>query len=135
MNAPSPSAEAVWGTSVWIAVFNDEAKASAIPAAIGPRRAVCTPIVLAELVSRATRGRVRRGSPLRDVEPHARYEPLTREDALAGGEWLARLRAKGRHRVGLGGCLIHATARRIGAVVLTADSDLDGEPGVIRIKE
>lgn len=134
MNAPGPGTEAVFDTSVWIALFNDETRVAHLAAAAGVRRAVTTPIVLAELVANSKRGRIKHANPLADVETHARYEPLTREDVLAGGEQLARLRGKGRNRVGLGDCLIHATARRIGAALVTADSDLEGEPGVIFLK-
>lgn len=135
MNPAVPArAEVVLDTSVWIVIFNDDPRASLLGAAQADRRAVVTPIVLAELVANFRRGRVRRADPVRDVEERARMEPLTREDALAGGELLARLRAKGRERVGLGDCLIYATARRIGADLITADSDLEGEPGVVLVK-
>jgi predicted nucleic acid-binding protein len=134
MTPPQAAAEAVLDTSIWMAIFNDEPKAVHLRDAVGTRRVVTTPIVLAELVANAKRGRVRHAEALEAVESRARYEGLTRDDALAAGEQLARLRVKGRDRVGLGDCLIYASARRIGAVLVTADADLEGEPGVVLIK-
>ena len=45
-----------------------------------------------------------------------------------------RIPGMGRAKVGLGDCLIYATAQRIGALLITADSDLRGEPGVLLLR-
>jgi predicted nucleic acid-binding protein len=124
-------AEAVLDTSVWKAVLDDEPAAAGLAAAQGEATAVVTPIVLAELTGLLKRGRLRRGSVVERVEEVARYEALTREDALEGGRIYARLRNAGNTKVGLGDCLIYATARRIGATLVTVDGDLRGEPGVV----
>lgn len=123
--------EVVLDTSVWKAVLDDEPAADRLAAAQGDATAVLTPIVLAELAGLLKRGRLKRGALLDRVETAARYEPLTREDAIDGGKLYGRLRNAGHAKVGLGDCLIYATARRLGATLLTTEGDLRAEPGVL----
>lgn len=122
--------EAVLDTSVWMAIFNDEPAASRL-GAVMEMRLVTTPVVLAELTAHARMGRVRGSQPAEDVERKARLEPLTRDDAIGGAEVYARLRKRGRSKVSLADALIYATAQRAGALLVTLDSDLAGEPGVL----
>lgn len=123
--------ECVLDTSVWVAVLNDEPAAAALPAAQGRARTVTTPIVLAELAALEGLSRLRGPSVIEDVEKRARLEPLTREDAIEGARTYARLRKDGRTKVGLADALIHATAQRVGATLITLDADLKGESDVI----
>lgn len=125
-----PSADHVLDTSAWVALFNDEPAAAALPAALGEGRIVTTPIVLAEIAALEAIERLRGATLIGDVEEHARLEPLTREDAIEGARTYARLRKAGRSKIGLADTLIYATARRIGATLITLDTDLCREPGV-----
>ena len=129
--APKAGAECILDTSVWVAVFNDEPAAASLPSAQGEARAATTPVVLAELAALGSLGRLRGNSLVDAVEQRARLEPLSREDAIEGARTYARLRKAGRTKIGLADALIHATARRIGASLVTLDSDLRGEPGVV----
>jgi predicted nucleic acid-binding protein len=126
----SPKPDCVLDTSAWVALFNDEPAAAALPAAQGEGRTVTTPIVLAEVAALEALGRLRGASLVDDVERRARLEPLTREDAIEGARTYARLRKAGRTKVGLADALIYATARRVGATLITLDTDLEGEPDV-----
>jgi predicted nucleic acid-binding protein len=128
--AASHKADCVLDTSAWVALFNDEPAAAALPAAQGEGRTVTTPIVLAELAALEALGRLRAASLVADVEKNARFEPLTREDAIDGARTYARLRKAGRSKIGLADALIYATARRVGATLITLDTDLSGEAGV-----
>lgn len=127
-------AEAVLDTSVWIATFNGEPEADQLPKEQGDRRAVTTPIVLAELAARHALGKVRRGDPVADVEKASRYQELSRDDAIAAARTYAALRSKGKTKVSLADALIYATARRIAAVLITRDPDLEGQPGVVVLR-
>lgn len=124
--APS---EVVLDTSAWLALFNDEPGAADLEA-YADARLVTTPIVLAEVGAHARLGRVRRADPVDDIERKSRLEQLTRDDAVLASETYARLRLAGRGKLSLADTLIHATALRIGAQLVTLDADLRGEPGV-----
>jgi predicted nucleic acid-binding protein len=129
--SPRPGSEVVLDTSAWFAIFNDEPEVEAILAATRDLRSVTTSLVLAELQVHADLGRVRKGDPVGDVERRSRLEPLTREDGLAGARTYARLRREGRAKVSLADVLIHATALRIGAPLVTLDRDLLPLSGVL----
>lgn len=90
-----------------------------------------TPIVTAEVLAHKRPGRAATNDPLAQMESGAPFEPLARGDAIAGVEEYARLRSAGHPNVSLADALIHATARRIGAVLLTLDGNLKDEPGVV----
>ncbi len=121
--------EAVLDTSVWVALFHDDPRTDALPVALGARTAVVNPVILAEIASLAERGRLT-GDPISAVRAEARLEALTVDDAVEGGRLHGRLRRDGHPKVSLADGLILATARRLGAHVLTLDSDLESEPDV-----
>ena len=118
-------------TSAWIALLTDEHAAARVGELVGDLRAVTTPIVLAELAAHHAMGRLRGADPIPEIEGRARVEAVTRDDALSAAATYARMRKDPRSRLGLADALIYATARRVGAVLVTLDSDLKGEPGVV----
>lgn len=131
MSAADPAySGALLDTSVWVAIFDGEASADALPEAQGELETLTTPIVLAEIASLHRRGRVGREPPVEAIRSVARVEEMLVEDAVEGGALHGRLRAEGHAKVGLGDCLIYATARRVGALLITLDLDLAGEPHV-----
>lgn len=123
------SPEALLDTSVWVALFQGDDRVEALRSKQADRHAVVSVLVLAELRSLASQGRLR-VDVAEDVHSVARVEPLLLQDALAGGELHGRLRAKGLEKVSLADALILATARRLGMRLLTLDKDLQGEPDV-----
>lgn len=89
------------------------------------------PLVLAEVAHACLRGRTTRPDAVRDVEDASEMVALTRDDAMAAAGAYVRLRAAGRAKLSLADCLIHASAQRVGATLVTKDSDLRKEPGVL----
>lgn len=88
------------------------------------------PLVLAELTAHAASGRLADADPAAAVEESSALLDVTRDDARAAGETWARLRRNPRSKVGILDCLLHAAARRVGAVLVTRDGDLRREEGV-----
>lgn len=123
------TSETILDSSMWIAIFNDERIIGDYAEA--QQRLVTTPVVLAEVAAKWRLGKVRGSDPVADVEARSRLEPLTRDDALEAAETYVRLRSGKRRKVSLSDALIHATARRIGADLITFDANLRGEPGVV----
>jgi predicted nucleic acid-binding protein len=118
-------------TSVWVRVLEgDEATARDLAATQGVLSTATSPIVLAELASILARGRLQVDRPLEAVLGACVVEDLTPEDALAAGKLHGSLRAAGHEKVGLGDCLIYATAQRVGALLVTCDADLAAQKGV-----
>lgn len=89
------------------------------------------PLVLAEVAHACLRGRTKHPDAVRDLEDASEMVPLTRDDALAAARSYVRLRAAGRSKLSLADCIIHASAQRVGATLVTKDSDLRKEPGVL----
>lgn len=127
---PDPSG-AMLDTSVWVAIFQDEPVAAEVESAVSGRELITSPLVVAELASLAGRGRFESSSPMDIVIERARMEEFAVEDALAGGSLHARLRNQGNSKASLGDCVIYATARRVGALLVTCDADIEGEDGVV----
>lgn len=125
---------ALLDTSVWVAVLEGEPSADSLGDAQGSLETVTTPVVLAELASLHRRGRTGGESPVDVVLSASRVEEFFVEDALEGGALHGRLRDEGHRTVGLGDCLIYATARRVGALLITLDQDLAREPHVKVLK-
>jgi predicted nucleic acid-binding protein len=121
--------EALLDTSVWIGLFVDDARIAGLREAQGPRTAVASSIVLAELQSLSAQGRVR-ADAARYVMESARIEPLSTEDALEGGRLHGQLRTKGKSKVSMADALMLAKAHRLGIPFLTLDADLRGERSV-----
>lgn len=120
-------------TSLWIRILNDDPTAKAALEDHASADLVTHPLVLAELTTAALRGRSKRPDVVAEVEAACVYEDMTREDALEGAGTWVRLRKAGREKVSLADCIILATARRVGARLLTCDSDLRKESGVLVI--
>lgn len=92
------------------------------------------PLVLAELAAHAASGRLAALDPAAKVEEVSAFLDVTRDDAReASGTW-ARLRKNPRSKVGILDCLLHAAARRVGAVLVTRDGDLRKETGVVVVR-
>jgi predicted nucleic acid-binding protein len=123
------SADVVLDTSVWVSVLRDEPRSEAVEGLRGERPVILPVIVLAELQSLCSQGRIR-STAAKDAQAAARLEPLTAEDALAGGKLHGQLRGAGKSKVSLGDALVLATARRLGAELVTFDADLGSEPDV-----
>src|SRR5205823_4196966 len=92
---------------------------------------VTSPLVLAELASIMARGRVKIDAPIEAVVSASTIEDLTPEDALSAGALHGSMRASGHNKVALGDCLIYATARRVDSLLVTCDTDLAKQPGVV----
>ena len=126
------ASEALYDTSVWVALF-EGSEVSDVDRALGglppELDAVVSPVGLAEMASLEVRGRLK-GSPIEAMIATARVEEITPEDAIAAGKLHGRMRQEGHEKVSLVDCLAYATARRIGALFVTYDSDLAGQPGV-----
>ena len=118
-------------TSVWVAVFLDELDPEELRETQGALPTFSSPIVLAELESLSWRERVAPGAPVDAVVESAVVEDLAIEDAMEGGRLHGKLRAEGHPKVGLGDCLIYATAQRLDALLITLDADLAGQRGVV----
>lgn len=89
------------------------------------------PLVLAELTAHARAGRLDAVDPAALVEEVSEMLDVTRDDARAAGDTWARLRKNPKSKVGILDCLLHAAARRVGAVLVTRDGDLRKEAGVM----
>lgn len=124
---------AMLDTSVWVALFEDAAEIDGLDKAQGDLETVTSPIVVSELESLSSRGRLPLGGPKPSevVIDRSRMEDLTAEDAIAAGRLHGRLRRQGHEKVGLGDCLVYATAQRVGALLVTLDADLAGQRGVV----
>lgn len=122
--------ECILDTAVWRAVFEDRPAADHFSRIRGDLKVVITPVVLAELTALAREGKDRDDTPVDVIEEVARVEPMTREDALFGGRLFAALSTT-RTGLGLGDCLVYATAQRIGALTVTIEKGLGGQPGVV----
>lgn len=121
--------EALLDTNAWVAILRDEPAAPGIRDAIRDDRVVASPVALAELASLEARA----GQPAKAVAlvlGLARLEPLTPDDAQAGGALHGRLRKAGHAKVSLADALMYASARRVGARFVTMDGDLVKQPGV-----
>ncbi|MHB8586837.1 MAG: PIN domain-containing protein [Thermoplasmatota archaeon] len=123
--------EALLDSSAWIGLFKGEPRAEPLRE-ISDLGIVITPVVIAEVLANHRIGRFHHSDPLAFME-RGRMEQLTREDAIHGAELYARLRRDGNSKVSLADTLIYATARRIGAALITTDGDLRGEPGVLTL--
>lgn len=102
---------AMLDTSVWVGIFHGDLDAADLRRAQGSLPTLTSPIVLAELESLSWRERVAPDAPADAVVESAVVEGLAPEDALEGGRLHGKLRAEGHPKVGLGDCLIYATAQ------------------------
>lgn len=118
----------VLDTSAWVALARNEPAAEAIVQRIAGRTVVLANVVLAELESLAERERIPASIP-REAAETALYEPLTEDDAREGGRIHGAARRR-RVNTSLSDALIVATARRMGATVLTTDRTLAREDDV-----
>lgn len=115
---------AMLDTSVWIAVMEDAKVVDGLADVQRDLPTLTSPIVLAEIASLGARGRFSPQQAVDDVAERTRLEPLTPEDAVAAGLLHGKLRSQGHEKVGLGDCLIYATSQRVGALMITCDTDL-----------
>jgi predicted nucleic acid-binding protein len=120
-------------TSVWVGIFLGDLDPEELRRAQGDLTTLTSPIVLAELESLSWRERLAPGAPADVVGENAVLEDVTTQDAIEGGRLHGKLRAEGHPKVGLGDCLIYATARRVGALLITMDGDLAGQRGVVAL--
>lgn len=120
-------------TSVWIRVLNGDPRTKDILDAHAEADLFTHPLVIAELSAASLRGRTKRSSVVEEVEAISVLQELTREDAIEGATTWVRLRKAGRDKVSLADCLILATARRVGATLVTSDTDLRREKGVVLV--
>ena len=127
-------AGAMLDTSIWVALFTADPVVTELMAAQGDLPSLATTMVLAELASLKERSRYDGPSPIDLVRENGHIEPMTEEDAVEGGVLHGRLRLAGHPKVSLGDCLILATARRVGALLITLDSDLAGERDVVVLR-
>lgn len=116
-------------TSVWVALFQGLSQERLERLRREGQAIAVSILVLAELRSLSTQGRVQEGA-VGDVQEVARVESLLAADALEGGRIHGLMRRKAKTKASLVDALILATARRIGATLLTLDQDLAGEPDV-----
>lgn len=121
-------------TSVWIRILDGNEPARAALAEHADADLFTHPLVLAELATAALRGRTKDRAAVAEVEAISILQDLTRDDALEGAATWVRLRKAGRDKVSLADCLILATARRVGARLLTSDTDLRREADVIVVR-
>jgi len=118
-------------TSIWVRILNGDPRMREVLDAHADADLFTHPLVLAELSAASLRGRTKRTSVIDEVEAISVLQELTRDDALEGAATWVRLRKAGRDKVSLADCLILETARRVGAALVTADTDLRREAGVI----
>lgn len=118
-------------TSIWIRILNGDPRTREVLDAHADADLFTHPLVIAELAVASLRGRTKRVSVIDEVEAISILQDLTRDDALEGAATWVRLRKAGRDKVSLADCLILATASRVGAALITADTDLRKETGVI----
>lgn len=122
---------AMLDTSVWVRVFEgDDAFARDLGRVQGALPTITSPIVLAEIASILSRGRITSAEPLDAVLAGALVEELTVQDAIRAGELHGALRAAGHEKAALGDCLIYATSERVGALLITCDRDLAKQQNV-----
>ncbi|HLE97567.1 MAG TPA: PIN domain-containing protein [Candidatus Thermoplasmatota archaeon] len=129
MASDGPSA-VLLDTSVWIRILNGNAAARSALDTHAEADLFTHPLVIAELRAASLRRRTRRFGIVEEVESVSVLQDLTRDDALDGAATWVRLRKAGREKVSIADCLILATARRVGATLLTCDTDLRKEAGV-----
>lgn len=118
-------------TSAWVRILNGDAASKAAIDEYAEADLLTHPLVLAELRAATLRGCTKTATVIEDVESVSILQSLTRDDALEGAAIWVRLRKAGREKVSLADCLILATARRLGAILVTSDSDLRKEAGVV----
>ena len=126
------ASEIVVDTNVWVALLTGDSRADGLPEAMGGSHAVITPLVISELKALETQGRLR-GDGSGYAIRNARVEQLTVDDALKAGQHHGAARIGKKSAVGLADALILATARRIGAPLLTLDERLATEQGAKKL--
>jgi len=119
-------------TSVLVAVARGDETVLPLAAQRDARAFVTSALAIAELASLEGRGRLPAGIA-EDFVATLRVEPVLREDALAGGRLHGRLRSTRGSKASLVDALMLATARRIGARLVTLDGDLGDEADVDRL--
>lgn len=112
-----------------MALANGDRRAHLLPAVQKERTAVLSTVSLAELASLLQQGRLEE-TRMVEVIQGARREHALERDCLDGGRLHGQMRRRGHTKVSLVDCIVYATAQRLGAGLITLDSDLDGLSGV-----